>query len=272
MENGLKWVLLSLIASGCQFSSGAEDTDTDGDTEADTEAVEIQTGGPGATTAPATSTGSTTAGTSTSGTPSTSTSAPTTTDEGDTTSTGSEPACDPFAQWLWATDVPDEDTTFAKTESPILPLIDKEQVVFLRSIMANQGTAALSFEVPCSDDVILWALTWDAAGTVDNSDAFQVGLNQDTKQVADSGTYWEYGCDNEQRRWAWYRVRDTGRACEPGGELEPTLDAGEHHLQINNVGPVSGGPEFDFAGLAALVVTNDPDYDPSTEYDPNPGD
>jgi len=266
--NGLKWVLIPLIASGCQFSSGADtdgETDTDADTEGETSSAATEVTGTTSTTNPTTTAGSTTTGSTSLGTASTS--SPSTTG-GDTSSTGSEPGCEPFAEWVWATDVPDEETTLAKTPSPILPEIDKAQVVFLRSVTGGQGTAALSFDVPCSDEVFFWALAWDAAGGVENADAYQIGLDQDTEQVAERGARWEYGCDNDVRRWAWYRVRDTGSECDPDGELEPTLDAGEHHLQINNAEPVSGDPQFNFTGLAALVVTNDPDYDPHVEYDP----
>lgn len=269
VRNGLKWVLLPVLVSGCQFSSGSGDTDTDTDTEgADTESAET-----GATSAPSTTTSSsTTAGMSTgssSSTPDSTSIDPSSSTGDESTSTGSDPACEFFTEWIWATDVPDDATTLAKTPSPILPLIDEEEVIFLRATVGGEGTAALAFDVPCSDEVILWALAWDADGDVGNADAYQIGLDQDTKQVADSGARWEYGCDNDTRQWAWYRVRDTGRRCDPGGEVEPTLEAGEHHLQINNAEPVSGDPQFNFTGLAALVVTNDPDFDPRMEYDPN---
>lgn len=267
VKNGLNSVLIALAASGCLFS--AEAGDTDGDTDGtDTEAAET-----GAMTSSPASTSTSTTSTSTTSTsdPSTSTSDPSTTDD-TSTSTGSEATCDPFAAWVWAVDVPDEDTTFVKTDADILPPIEGEPVVFLRSVMANQGTAALSFDIPCTDDAIFWALAWDSGEEVDNADAYQIGLDQSAEEVTEDGVRWEYGCDNNAIGWAWYRVRETGFECDPDGELEATLDEGEHHLQINNAEPVSGSPQFNFTGLAALVVTNDPEYDPRTEYDPTPRD
>lgn len=269
VKNGLNTVLIALAASGCLFSAEAEDTD--GDTEGtDTEAAET-----GAmTSSPASSSTTSTSDPSTSTSdPSTSTSDPATTDgSSSSTSTGSGAACDPFAEWVWAVDVPDEDTTFVKTDANILPLIEGEPVVFLRSVMANQGTAALSFDIPCTDEAIFWALTWDSGEGVDNADAYRFGLDQSTEEVTEEGGRWEYGCDNNAIRWAWYRIRETGFECDPDGELEVMLEEGEHHLQINNAEPVSGNPQFNFTGIAALVVTNDPDFDPSTEYDPVPRD
>ncbi len=268
---GLRWVFIALIAAGCQFSSGAGGaeggTDTEGaDTEgADTEGADTGAVETTAATSPSTSTGSTSTSTTSSTSPSSST-------DGESGTTGSGTVCERFATWIWAVDVPDEATTLTKTPAPILPLIDDEEVVFLRAVTGGQGTAALSFEMPCSDEAIFWALAWDAAGAVENADAYRVGLDQDTEQVAERGARWEYGCDNASRRWAWYRVRETSRECAPGGELQPTLDAGEHHLQLNNAEPVSGDPEFNFTGLAALVVTNDPQYDPRADYDPSPQD
>ncbi len=274
VPNRLKWVLIPIIAAGCQFSPGSDGADTDTDT--DTDAAETGDATSAVSTASSTEETSDTASTATA----TTTTEGSTTDSpssgsstaGDDTSTGSEPACEPFAQWVWADDVPDDDTTFSKTDSMNLPLFEDEPVVFLRSLMSGVGTAELAFEVPCTDEVVFWALVWDADGNgVDNADAYQFGLNQTTEEVAEEGSRWEYGCDNEERRWAWYPIRDTGRACDPGETFELPLEAGPHHLQINNPEAISNNPEFNFTGLAALVVTNDPAYDPVADYDPAPG-
>lgn len=272
VKNGLNSVLISLVASGCLFSGDAEDTD--GDTEGtDTEATET-----GAmTSSPASTSTSTTTTTSTSTTsssdPSTSTSDPSTSSDSSTsTDSGSGSGCQPFVEWLWAVDVPDEVTTFVKTPADILPAVEGETVVFLRSVMFQGGTAALSFETPCTDEVFFWGLNWDTDEGVGNADAYQVGLDQTTDEVAKDGLRWEYGCDHSMVGWDWYRVRETGFECDPDGEFEPTLEAGEHHLQINNIETVAGPPQFNFTGLAALVVTNDPDYDPRSDYDPTPRD
>ncbi len=183
-----------------------------------------------------------------------------------TTSTTTGPACEPFALWIWAGDVPEEDTTFQLTQAVDLPDFEDEPVDFLRTTVAGEGTAAFTFEVPCTDAVQIWALTWDAAGDdVSNADAYTVGVDVDPGE----GQRWEYGCDNADREWRWYRVRETGKACDDGGELEPVLEAGMHHLQVSNEEPVSDEPMFNFTGITAVVVTNDPDLDPLDTYDPS---
>lgn len=253
-----RWLPAALIVSGCQFASAGDGADTD------TDGTEAGSGETGMTSNVEPTTDPTDASESDPDSDTTATSGPAGSTGAAEGSTGVA-ACEPFALWLWAEDVAERDTTFEHREADDLPFFEDEPVIFLRTRTAGEGTAAFRFEMPCTDAVQLWALTWDALGDdVSNADAYTVGIDERPGE----GVQWEYGCDNEERAWRWYRIRDTGNACDADGELAPALEAGEHHVQMSNMEPVSGQPMFNFTGVAAVVVTNDPDFDPIATFDP----
>ncbi len=256
--------LLLIFVTGCQFAGGGiggTDADTE-DTTGETGATEAgPTEGEASSTTPTTESGTTTSPT---GTTTTATSGLSSSTSDDPTTSGN--ACDPFRLLLWAEDVPPEDTTFPLSEADQLPPFDGAPVFFLRSSASEAGRAAFSFDVPCADTVMFWGLTWDALGAdTSNADAYVVGVDTDPDRRSPR---WEYGCDNDVGQWAWYRMRDTQERCTEGGELEPLLVEGPHALRLRNREPVSTRPQFNFTGRAAVVVTNDPDYDPHEDYDP----
>ena len=254
-------VCAALFAAGCQFESsgGTADTDTDG-------------------TSSESSAGPTGGGPGTSGNPS---SDGTTSDDDDDTTAVSDPgstsettgveACDPFTLWLWAEDVPDDATTLIKTPAGELPPIDEEPVIFLRAAQGGQGAAAFAFEMPCTARVRATGLVWDAAEGIDNADGYLVGVDMDEATLETEGVFWHYGCETTRRGWSWQQLSDDGETCKGPGPIELTLEAGPHRLQIANRERVNNMPMFNFTGIAAVVITNDPSFDPHTEYDPTPG-
>lgn len=248
------------MLAGCQFTAT-------GDGETDTETEGTTTGSSSASSGETTPDPS--AGSSDTTPPGTTTSDPSTTGEGGSSSSGS-PSCDLFAEWVWAADVPESDTDFAPTPAAELPTLrDREEVLFLRSLVGGEGTAAFTFDVPCTDTVVFWALTWDARGAdSSNADAYLVGVDADPEAVLEDALRWEYGCDNDASQWRWYRVRDTGQVCEDNAELQAELEEGQHHLRVTNPEPVNPQDNFDFTGIAAVVATNDPAFDPNDVYDP----
>lgn len=254
-------VCAALLAAGCQFdaSGGSADTDTDG-TGSET-STGMSGGGPGGSANPSTS--STSNGEE--GDDST-----TVTEPDSTTGTTDAEVCDPFTLWVWAEDVPNDATTLQETPAGQLPPRDGEEVIFLRATQGGQGTAAFSFEMPCAATVRATGLVWDAAEGIQNADGYLVGVDMDEAALETDGVFWHYGCETKRRGWSWEQVSDDGEACKGPGPVEFTLEAGPHHLQIANRERVNNTPEFNFTGIAAVVITNDPAFDPHRAYDPTP--
>ncbi len=273
------WFSTALVIAACQFETSGGGADTDGGSSTSTDDSGSPTGDSLVTTNgnTASTTSAETSG-STSTDPSTSSGSTggdsSTTGSADDMTSDSASGCAPFVDFTWAEDVPDEDTNYSQTEALSLPPIDGEPVFFLRSNTPGLGTAAIVFDVACPDDVFYWVLAWDAQGDdPSNSDAYLVGVDIEANEIGRDSPRWEYGCDNdfEGSGWQWYRVRETGDDCADGGELVDALDEGEHLLRLSNREPVSvmGPIMFDFTGIAAVVATNDPDYDPNDDYDPS---
>lgn len=254
-------VCAALLATGCQFGAGGGDAGTDTDDNTSNETGTTDDGPTPGTNAVTTSntTGSDDDDDATADPdPDSSTTASTAADD-----------CEPFTLWLWAEDVADDDTTLNKTPAMELPLLDGESVTFLRSVQGGQGTAAFSFEMPCTATVRAMGLVWDAAEGIDNADAYLVGVDMDEAALETEGAWWHYGCATEARGWSWEDLSDDGEACEGPGPIEFMLEAGSHHLQIANREQVNNAPQYNFTGIAAIVITNDPTADPSAEYDPS---
>ncbi len=257
-----------ILAVGCQFA-GDGGGDTDAGSSGETSATGTgQTAGEASSTTPTTQgdADDTTAEVTSTTSEATSTAGESTSTAGDSGTTAD--ACPPFALWLWASNVPPEDTSFQLSEASELAEFDGEPVMFFRSSVDGAGRAAFAFDLPCADTVMLWGLTWDALGAdTSNADAYEVGVDIEPD---DASERWEYGCDNDARGWGWYPVRGTGERCAADDPLEPELEAGPHVLRLRNPEDITNNPQFDFTGIAAVVVTNDPNYDPSDEYDPSP--
>ncbi|MEM6291195.1 MAG: hypothetical protein AAGA54_08015 [Myxococcota bacterium] len=272
------WLGAAAVLMACQFETSSADTDTDGtsstgddDAGSPTSNSLVTTNGSTSSTTDGTSSGRTTETDSTSrgvtGEPSTTTGA---VDETSDSASG----CAPFVDFTWAVDIPEEDTNYAPTNAMSLPELDGEPVIFLRSTTPGLGTAAIAFDVPCADDVFYWVLAWDAQGNdPSNADAYVIGLNIEADEIGPDSPRWEYGCDNDYDGpgWQWYRIRETGDDCADGGEIVDALEEGEHRLRLSNREPASttGPIMFNFTGIAAVVATNDPDYDPHDDYDPS---
>jgi len=255
---------IALIASGCQFSDSSTGAETDTDDASSGTAGSSAT----ATADPSGDSQPTSESQGSGPTSDTDAGGETSTDSDASSTTG--PACEPFSVWVWAAQVPDDATTLVKTAAGELPPVEGERVTFLRARFSAEGAATIPFEVPCEDAVTVWGLTWDALGDdVSNADAYLAGIDVAPRAIEDEGMRWEYGCDHADAGWQWNRLRDTAEACEGMDAYAPVLEVGEHALHLANPEIISDEPEFNFTGLAAIVVTNDPAFDPLAEYDPN---
>lgn len=151
-----------------------------------------------------------------------------------------------------------------------LPPLDGAPVTFLRATTSFEGYATFDFDVPCDDVVSIYGLAYDTDGTSPaNADAFTFAIDVDPAGPAD--LRWEYGCDNSTKgqQWNWHQVRDTGLACTPG-DLATPLSMGAHTVSFLNAEISNNNPQFNFSGLAAIAITNDPTYLPNDDYEPNP--
>lgn len=247
------------LSLGCEFSAGGVGGGTDTDTS---------TGSSSSTSAEPTTAAPTTGDPTTDPTTgeSDTSSSGNTTDPSSSTTSGS-PSCPPFATWVWVDDLDEEDfQQLERREAEELPPFERQPVNFLRSFTDNEGTARFAFHQPCDDTVFFWALAWDADGeTIENADAYRIGVDAEAADVAENGQRWEYGCDSPDRGWFWYRARED-ETCD-AAFFQPSLTEGPHHLQIANPERAQGA-NFNFTGIAAIVVTNDPDFDPVSTYDP----
>lgn len=132
------------------------------------------------------------------------------------------------------------------------------------SSVAESGEVTIALEFACPGEYVLWGLVWDydpgAWGDPDpDSFYFDVGGAEST---------WRYGCQTAGAAsgLSWQRL--AALAAQP-------CDASYVALQVEAAGTVEltlrnreAGAGSQVAGIAAIVVGDDPDADPSTLYDP----
>jgi hypothetical protein len=136
------------------------------------------------------------------------------------------------------------------------------------SSTAEAGTITFAFELACPATITVQGLVWDYSEGVEpaNPDSFYATIDG----LPAPELEWAYGCATEglgDESWSWQplaSVTRNGCATEP---FEVELAAGTHELTLRNREAGSG---LDIAGIAAIVVTDDPGLDASTLYDPSP--
>lgn len=192
-------------------------------------------------------------------------------DDGASTSSTGEPAT------TTGTDSDDcmptaEPTTLLWVEDAlVLPPMELREAIYLpgkpqmaRSLLAEMGTVTFGIELECPATVSVFGLVWDIAGGPfpDNSDSFLVSIDGKPEEL------WEYGCQTEgmgDMVWAWLPLEAAGPMACSATEMSFELEAGAHELTFRNR---EQGTGEDFAAIAALVVTDDPSFDPVSLYDP----
>ncbi len=161
---------------------------------------------------------------------------------------------------LWAED----GTVVAPMELLIASLLPRNPAM-ARSYAAETGSISWSFALSCPATVQVHGLAWDSnpGVFVDDPDSFFVTVD------GRSEIQWTYGCGAADlpagATWSWQVV---GASSERNCDLVPlelSLDAGTHTIRLRNRETGSGRV---YAGVAALVVTDDPTLDPATLYDP----
>jgi hypothetical protein len=130
------------------------------------------------------------------------------------------------------------------------------------SEVAEQGTVVFLADLPCADTYYIWGRVNDFnPGTHGSGDPDSYYVTVDTGQEST----WFYGCGTfDSPQWTWQPVQDgeLGADCEEGVRLEVDLDAGVHTIVVRN----REDAFFEnFAAIARILVTNDPDYVPTNE-------
>jgi hypothetical protein len=129
-----------------------------------------------------------------------------------------------------------------------------------RSGTSEMGTLTMTFATTCEGPLHLWALVWDAFGGVDpeNADSLYVQVDGGEEQA------WLYGCvtDGVNETWHWLPMEAwTMTQCQHDPFVVETLAAGEHSIVIRSREGGAGG--IDVAAIAAVVVSHDPETDPT---------
>ena len=160
---------------------------------------------------------------------------------------------------LWAEEADVSDPMVLKESASL------NDVMFVHSLVAGSGSATLAFTLPCSGAFRLGALVWDryeGGSNPGNADSFYVSVD------GQPFFEWVYGCTTGGQgdaRWSWQWVRTYSPCAEEDFVAE--LDSGTHTLTFLNR---EAGEESlsNYAGLAAILVTNDGYVDPNHFYDP----
>ena len=181
--------------------------------------------------------------------------------DGDGDSGESEGAdCDePFAEIWWAED--------ADLEAPmeLIPASSAQgEPMFAKSEQQDEGIVAFNVDVPCAGEYYAWGLVWDLApGAYGVADPDSFYVDAGGPEVT-----WRYGCQTGglSRAVSWQRVQSLVEQPCDVEEVVVSLDApGEHAVAFRNREP---GYESGVAAIGAVVISNDPDFDPYELYEP----
>jgi hypothetical protein len=177
-------------------------------------------------------------------------------------STTDEPCGTELPALLWV-----EDATVTLPMDVAIVSILPDTPLMARSYTAELGTVTFEIDLSCPTELTVSALVWDLVEGAEPQNADSYYVTVDGLPVPEPT--WAYGCETMglgNESWSWQPLSVwTGMGCSsvPYGIM---LDAGLHELTFRNREGGSGG--IDAAAIAAIVVTDDPAFDPSTLYDP----
>lgn len=163
---------------------------------------------------------------------------------------------------LWA----EEAEVVAPMELEVAPLLP-DMPMLARSYAGSAGTITFAFDLSCPAAIEIHALVRDpiaGAGASDDPDSYFVTVDDGDEEV------WTYGCGTEgvgDQTWLWQRVSISTEAACDTTPLSLELAAGAHEVTLRNR-ESGGGTEY--AAIVALIVSDDPRFDPATVYDPSP--
>jgi hypothetical protein len=160
-----------------------------------------------------------------------------------------------------------EDATITLPMDVAIVSILPDTPLMARSYTAELGAVTFEIDLSCPTELTVFGLVWDLVEGAEPQNADSYYVTVDGLPVPEPT--WAYGCETMglgNESWSWQPLSVwTGMGCSsvPYGIV---LDAGLHELTFRNREGGSGG--IDAAAIAAIVVTDDPAFDPSTLYDP----
>jgi hypothetical protein len=160
-----------------------------------------------------------------------------------------------------------EDATVTLPMDVAIVSILPDTPLMARSYTAELGAVTFEIDLSCPTELTVFGLVWDLVEGAEPQNADSYYVTVDGLPVPEPT--WAYGCETMglgNESWSWQPLSVwTGMGCSsvPYGIV---LDAGLHELTFRNREGGSGG--IDAAAIAAIVVTDDPAFDPSTLYDP----
>ncbi|MEM6992097.1 MAG: hypothetical protein AAF721_16420 [Myxococcota bacterium] len=158
----------------------------------------------------------------------------------------------------------------AEVEDPMMQLesmVLPEGTIYARSDVAEEGTVTYTFDLECDADVIVHGLVWDrfAGFEPQNPDSYYTSMDDE-----DPEGLFPYGCQTvgeSDSVWSWQLIVPLdGELCGTAPGIY-SLEAGTHTLRLRNR---EQGQMDNFAGIAAIVVTNDANLNPSALFNPIP--
>ena len=133
--------------------------------------------------------------------------------------------------------------------------------VYARSLVAEQGYVDFAFEVPCTDEFVLWGRVYDffPGPYLADPDSYYVRVDNGPIHT------WAYGCQTTDIQWSWLPMQSGEQDdCARAVPLNATLSAGMHVLRLRNR---EGANAFgEFAAVARVIVTNDLGFQPGLEH------
>lgn len=179
----------------------------------------------------------------------------------DESSTSGEPCGFELPALLWAADA----TITAPMGLEVVPILP-DMPLMARSYAADAGTVTFELELSCPTDLTVRALVWDHVEGAEPQNADSYYVTVDGLPVPEP--VWAYGCQTMglgPDTWSWQQLTQwTGVGCG-SNPYAIMLDAGLHELTFRNR---EAGGGIDAAAIVAIAVTDDPNFDPSSLYDP----
>ncbi len=132
------------------------------------------------------------------------------------------------------------------------------------SDVAEEGTATFPLHFDCGGQYYVWALVWDyypGAYATEDPDSFYVGIGGPEPT-------WRYGCQtgDVDSGLSWQKLEAlTAQPCDVEPIMIDVVDGTDIELTFRNR---EEGWSSQVAGVAAIVISNDPDADPYSLYDP----
>jgi len=132
------------------------------------------------------------------------------------------------------------------------------------SAVAEQGTVTFPLHFDCAGEYAVWGLVWDyypGAYASGDPDSYYVG-------VGGPEPTWRYGCQtgDDGSGLSWQRLEALDdQPCDTTPLVIAVADDGDIELTFRNR---EAGASSEVAGIAAIVISNDPDANPYDLYDP----